>query len=299
MRTFRNIRDNYQFTEHEIDILKSLRPVVEPHADGLVEDFYNFLLQIPDTEAFLQDPARLARLKISHRNWLLALFDGSFDDRYYSRLRRIGHAHVRIGLSAHFVYVAMNFIRQHLKDIFAQEIDAKSLGESLQAVDKILDLNLDVIARTYHEEAMRKFFLSYRLDDALIRFARRFTFGLNLMLLVGLIALSVGMVVVLLHDVSLIFRGNTEKGLVAALGSLLVLWLAIELLDAEIDRLQGGELQLSLFVGVALVAFIRKVLIASLAHEDIKVEILDLGGILILGLIFWLVSRTEARKRRA
>jgi uncharacterized membrane protein (DUF373 family) len=297
MRPFQNIRDNYRFSDFEMDVLRSLRPVVEPRLDGLVEDFYQMLLDMPDTAAFLQDEARLARLKKSHRDWLLSLFEGPFDDRYYSRLRRIGHAHVRIGLSAHFVYVAMNFVRQHLKNIITGEINLKRREEAFLAVDKILDLNLDVIARTYHEEAMRKFFLSYRLDDALIRFARRFTFGLNLLLLVGLIALSCGMVAVLLHDVSLIFRGNIEKGLVAALGSLLVLWLAIELLDAEIDRLQGGELQLSLFVGVALVAFIRKVLIASLAHEDIQVEVLYLGGILVLGLIFWLVSRTESRKR--
>ena len=39
------------------------------------------------------------------------------------------------------------------------------------------------------------------------------------------------------------------------LGSLLVLWLAIELLKADCDRLDGGELQLSLFVGVGLMAF--------------------------------------------
>jgi len=82
---------------------------------------------------------------------------------------------------------------------------------------------------------------------------------------------------------------------VAALGSLLILWLAIELLDAEIDRLRGGELQLSLFVGVALVAFIRKILVASLSHESLQVEMFYLGGILILGVIFWLISRTETR----
>lgn len=297
MRTFRNIQENYRFSESETTVLRELKPVVEPHADRLVEDFYQFLLEIPDTAKFLQDEARLARLKVSHREWLLGLFEGPFDERYYHQLRRIGTAHVRIGLSAHFVYVAMNFIRQYLKRVISQELLPPRLGPALEAVDKILDLNLDVIARTYHEESMRRVFLTYRLDDALIRFARRFTFGLNMLLLVGLIALSAGMVVVLLHDVSLIFRGSPEKGLVAALGSLLILWLAIELLEAEVDRLQGGVLQLSLFVGVALVAFIRKVLIASLSHEDLRVELVYLGGILILGLIFWLVSRTEMRRR--
>jgi uncharacterized membrane protein (DUF373 family)/hemoglobin-like flavoprotein len=298
MRAFQDIRNNYRFNEDEIKILQSLRPVVEPHADNLVEDFYQFLWEMPGTATFLEDEVRRTRLKNSHREWLLALFEGPFDERYFSRLRRIGHAHVRIGLSAHFVYVSMNFIREHLKAILRPELHPPVREAALAAVDKILDLNLDVIARTYHEESMRRVFLSYRLDDALIRFTRRFTFGLNLLLLVGLIVLALGMVAVLLHDVSLIFRGSPEKGLVAALGSLLILWLTIELLEAEIDRLQGGALQLSLFVGVALVAFIRKVLIASLGHEDVQAGVLYLGGILVLGLIFWLVSRTESRKRR-
>jgi len=190
----------------------------------------------------------------------------------------------------------MNFLRLDLQKIIDTEVEPRVRELSLRAMEKILDLNLDIIARTYHEEEMRRVFLSYRLDNALIRFAHRFTFGLNMLLLLGLLALSLGVVAVLAHDISMIFRGSPEKGLVSALGSLLILWLMIELLDAEIDRLQGGAFQLSLFVGVALVAFIRKVLVASLAHESVQVEVLYLGGILILGAIYWLVSRTESRK---
>ena len=76
----------------------------------------------------------------------------------------------------------------------------------------------------------------------------------------------------------------------------MVLWLAIELLEAEVDRLRGGELQLSLFVGVALVAFIRKVLIATLSHETVQMELVYLGGIFIFGIIYWLIVRAEAKR---
>jgi uncharacterized membrane protein (DUF373 family)/hemoglobin-like flavoprotein len=295
MRTFQEIKDNYQFTELEVETLKSLRPVVEPHADRLVDDFYQLFLAYPETAAFLKD--RPPRLRSAHRAWLLGLFQGSYDERYYQTLRRIGHAHVRIGLSAHFVYVGMNFLRLHLTELVETEVEPRLRQETMRALQKILDLNLDIIARTYHEEEMRRVFLSYKLDSALIRFARRFTFGLNLLLLVGLIALAAGVVVVLAFDISLIFRGNPERGLIASLGSLLILWLMIELLDAEVDRLQGGDFQLSLFVGVGLVAFIRKVLVASLAHESLQAEAIYLAGILVLGLIYWLVSRAEVRKR--
>ena len=296
MRTFQEIKDNYLFSELEVETLRGLKPLVEPHADQIIGDFYNYFQQIPDAAKFLEDspPGRLPAL---YRAWLLGLFEGVYDERYYQRLKRIGHAHVRIGLSAHFVYAGMNFIRLRLLAIIEAEVEPKLQPEARQAMEKILDLNLDIIARTYHEEEMRRVFLSYKLDNALIRFARRFTFGLNILLVVGLIALSLGVVAVLGHDISLIFRGNIEKGLVSALGSLLILWLMIELLDAEVDRLQGGVFQYSLFVGVALVAFIRKVLVASLAHEPVQTEMLYLAGILILGVIFWLVSRAEARKK--
>jgi uncharacterized membrane protein (DUF373 family) len=295
MRTFDEIRENFRLGEAEEDILHHLAPLVEPQADQIVEDFYLFLLDIPDAAKFLQDPERLARVKGLHREWLMRLFEGPFNESYFQRLQRIGLAHVRIGLSAHFVYVAMNFLRERLKGILL-DVEPSERGEAAIALDKILDLNLDAIARAYHQAEMRRFFLSYRLDDALIRFARRFTFGLNLMLLIGLIGLSVGMVLVLLSDVALIFQGNFDKGLVSALGSLLVLWLAIELLEAEVDRLRGGELQLSLFVGVALVAFIRKVLIATLSHESVQMELVYLGGIFIFGIIYWLIARVEAAR---
>ena len=295
MRTFEEIRKNFHLGDDEEEMLRRLAPLVEPQADQIVEDFYQYLLEIPYAAKFLQDPDRVTSLKRYHRAWLMTLFQGPFNEVYFQRLMRIGQAHLRIKLSAHFVYVAMNFIRQRLHMTLA-EIDDAEREAACAAMDKILDLNLDAIARAYHQAEMRRFFLSYQLDDALIRFARRFTFGLNLTLLVGLIALSAGMVVVLLSDIALIFQGHLDRGLVSALGSLLVLWLAIELLEAEVDRLGGGELQLSLFVGVGLVAFIRKVLIATLSHEAMQMELVYLGGIFIFGIIYWLIVRAESKR---
>jgi uncharacterized membrane protein (DUF373 family)/hemoglobin-like flavoprotein len=296
MRTFQEIKDNYRFAEPEMQILKDFLPVVEPHANRLVDDFYELFRQLPDTAKFLKDDAKLARLKAMHQDWLLSLFRGPFDERYFQGLQRIGHAHVRIGLSAHFVYVGMNLIRHHLVRLVENEAEVRFKDATLTAVEKILDLNLDVIARTYHEEEIRRVFLSQKLDSVLIRFSQRFTFGLNLLLVIGLLGLSLGAVALIVQDVMHIFGGKLDQGLVGAMGSVLVLWVVIELLDMEIDRLRGGAFKLHLFVGVALVAFIRKVLVTSLGHQDFLMEGVYLAGILICGVIFWLVSRAEAIK---
>ncbi|MFA5112488.1 MAG: protoglobin domain-containing protein, partial [Desulfobaccales bacterium] len=208
MRTFQEIKDNYRFSEPDIEILKSLLPVVEPHAERMVDDFYNLFLQIPDAARYLQDDRQIARLKGMHRLWLLALFQGPYDERYFQRLQRIGLAHVRINLSAHFVYVGMNLIRRHLYQIISTEVDPRQRESALQAMEKILDLNLDIIARTYHEEELRRVFLSQKLDSLLIRFSQRFTFGLNILLVVGLLGLSLGAVGLVVQDVIHIAQGN-------------------------------------------------------------------------------------------
>ena len=296
MRTFQEIKANYRFTDGDSETLNSLLSVVSPHVETIVSDFYSLLLSIPDTAKLLQDAAKLAWLRERHQQWLLALFRGPFDEGYFQRLQRIGHAHVRINLSAHFVYVGMNLIRQRLHRIIETEVEPERREAANQAMEKIVDLNLDIIARTYHEEEIRQVFLSQKLDSLLIRFAQRFTYGLNILLVVGLLGLSLGAVALIVQDVTHIAQGDLNKGLVGAMGSVLILWVVIELLDMEIDRLQGGAFKLQLFVGLALVAFIRKVLVTSLGAHDLWSEGLYLAGILVCGVIFWLVSRAEARK---
>ena len=296
MASFREIKDHYWFSELELETLRELAPVVEPYVKTITNDFYDFLREMPEAARFLEDPSREAHLHQTHQKWLMELFQGSFDERYYKRLQRIGHAHVRISLSAHFVYVAMNFIRERLHQVIETEVDPDLQASASRAVDKILDINLDVMARTYHEEELRRVFLTSKLDDAVIRFAHRFTFGLNMTLVIGLLGLSVGAVAMIINDVIGVFMGNFEKGLIGALGSLLILWLVIELLEAEIDRLRGGAFKLHLFVGVGLVALIREELISSISHKDINVQALYIGGILVLGFIYWLLSRDEVRK---
>ena len=83
MRTFQEIKNNYRFTDPDIETLKGLLPVVEPHVETIVSDFYNLLLAIPDTAKFLKDAARLAWLKEQHHKWVLALFQGPYDETLF------------------------------------------------------------------------------------------------------------------------------------------------------------------------------------------------------------------------
>jgi uncharacterized membrane protein (DUF373 family) len=119
--------------------------------------------------------------------------------------------------------------------------------------------------------------------------------GLNLVLMLGLLLMALGIVVLLGSDIYLAFVGDFEKGVIRVFGSLLVLWMTIELLYTQVQHLRGGEFRVVVFVELALVAFIRKVFVASIEDvEPIKFAIL-LGGLLVLGVILFLSGRSERK----
>ena len=70
------------------------------------------------------------------------------------------------------------------------------------------------------------------------------------------------------------------------LGSILILYAISELLSEEIKHIKGSVLSLKIFVGVALAAVIRKILIISLSSEKVQ-ELITLSPVILaLGVVF-------------
>jgi uncharacterized membrane protein (DUF373 family) len=78
---------------------------------------------------------------------------------------------------------------------------------------------------------------------------------------------------------------------------MICLWVMIELINTEIAHLKGGKFHISVFIGVALVAFIRETLIMTLRHENMEKQYIFIALILVLGVVFWLVKRAEDMPR--
>jgi Phosphate-starvation-inducible E family len=94
---------------------------------------------------------------------------------------------------------------------------------------------------------------------------------------------------------------NLVQGFLYALGTLMLLWSISALISAEIRYLMGGRLLVETFVEVALVLFLRKIILLP-AHDvmpatgEIAVWI---GGALVLCLIYllmrWADNNTERK----
>lgn len=294
MLTMQDIKNHYFFTEEDATLLRSLQPVAEANMDRMADEFYDYLLGIPETATYIKDERFLLKLKKTHRDWFSSLFTGTYDNQYLNTLQRIGTAHVRVGLNAHFVNVAMNVVRHFVVEMLQENFPAHEERRRLRAAcEKIIDINLDIMSASYQQEELKKFFLSRRLESQLIKATERFTHGLNLVLVLALAGLSLSVVGLFVWDIGHIFQGNVEKGILSALGSLLILWMMIELMENEVKILKGGRFNILFFIGVIIVAMIREILISTLRHDPLTTQAFLAGTLLILGVVYFLVSRSQ------
>lgn len=111
--------------------------------------------------------------------------------------------------------------------------------------------------------------------------------------------------IVILCAISLLFidvfsfvRDRTAEGIGAVLGSLLIIWVLMELLETQVAFLQGKKLDVSVFVLVAMVAFIRKLMVASLKVDKIEVVAFPLVTILALSVVYLIIRISESRIAR-
>ncbi len=294
MHSMESILNRYHFTSQDEALLREMADLFLPLQERFSDDFYRYLQEDEHTSAYFQNDAAVAKRKETIRWWLNEILTSRYDGRFLLKLVRIGKTHVKIGLDGHYVNAAMGFIRGYFQDQLNDLVSEPDRRESLkETLDKALDISLDVMTSSYREAELKKVFLSQRVELWLVKWAEKVMHGLNLLLMVGLVTMAVGVTLLLTTDIYYALTENLERGVIKALGSLLILWMMIELLHTQVHQLKGGKFHVRIFVDLAMVAFIRKVFVATIDDKDAISFSLLLGGLLVLGLIYFLIGRSE------
>lgn len=289
------IKENYSFTDWDAKVLMRLASIMEKHTNDFTDEFYRKIKTFKNASKYLKNEKIIKKHRDAVQGWFLKLFQGPFDDDYLYYLERIGYTHVKVELPSHYVNVSVNFIRNYCTKIAIEEVpDCEERSDMIVSLGKILDMNLDILTSSYIQEEKNIFFISKKAEGKLINFAKRFSYGLNLVLLLGLVILGITVLGLFGYDLTHILSGNIEKGLLASLGSLLMLWVVIELVDTEVDHLKGSKFSIKIFVSVAMVAIIRKILITSLKSDELNTQIFLVIALGVLGAILWIISKTES-----
>jgi signal transduction histidine kinase len=135
------------------------RPLVTPEFLSLVEDFYAAIVRHEGASRAITGGApQIERLKQTLVRWLGELFTGPYDQQYVARRWKVGLRHVEIGLSQVYTAAAMSRLRNGLNETLRRRWRGsdQDLALTLQAVHKLLDLDLAVISDAYETDYVQR-----------------------------------------------------------------------------------------------------------------------------------------------
>jgi len=296
MLDHQTLKEHYRFTDKDAQILKALQPRMEMLADQFIDEFYDYIWGFGKTAKFLKNKEIIAYHRSKIKAWFINLFCGNYDLSYFMYLYKIGEVHVKIGLPTHYVNSAFTFVRTFILNSIEENFDNKAYHiEEIKAVEKIIDMNLDVLTSSYREEELSTFLSLSKIEKNILTSLKSFNSYINYFLAGALALVAFFAVGLFAYDIYLLFFSDIsiEKGILTVLGSLLILWASIELIHEEISHLQGKGFAIGAFIMLAMAALIRKVLIYSLSAEKGEELLIISAVIMALAIAYWLVGANK------
>ncbi|RKH61973.1 sensor histidine kinase [Corallococcus llansteffanensis] len=154
---FEELQHYVGFSDEDGAALRALHPLTQAHFERIADVFYRRILEHPEARKALEGgESQVGHLKVTLQHWMGTLLQGPWDTAYFERRCRIGRVHVRISLPQHYMFGAMNLLRQELTDVLEESLrDQPEESVRLRrALGKILDLELAIMLHTYREDLL-------------------------------------------------------------------------------------------------------------------------------------------------
>jgi signal transduction histidine kinase len=146
------------------EALRALHRAARPRLPAVAEAFYErILLHDGARRALAEGESRVGHLKVTLQRWMGEVLEGPWDQAYFESHCRIGRVHVRIDLPQHYMFGAMNVLREELGRAAEEVLAPGPAGAARRALDKILDVELSIMLHTYREDLLAKVARSERL----------------------------------------------------------------------------------------------------------------------------------------
>ncbi len=146
--------------------LRELRDAVAPDFPAVAVVFYDRILAHEGARrALVGGESQVGHLRTTLVRWMDEALGGPWDERWWEAHCRIGRVHVRIDLPQHYMFGAMNVIREQL-ELRIERLwpgDPARRERARRALGRVLDLELAIMLHTYREDLVARAARSERL----------------------------------------------------------------------------------------------------------------------------------------
>ncbi|WP_208999369.1 globin-coupled sensor protein [Roseibium sediminis] len=146
----------FNITAEDHDTARNIWPFLETVLPEILDGFYAQVGKLPHLKALVGTQAsRLVAAQTAH--WR-SLFQGGITDAYFEAARKIGLAHVRVGLDPTWYIGGYSYIMTELNRhvLKRHRFSVKKATRVMETVTKFAMLDMDIAVSTYHEEAVAR-----------------------------------------------------------------------------------------------------------------------------------------------
>ena len=293
MKYLQELEREYELSEKDKENLMKIGEKLIKYKNDFTKQFMEYLIKRVTNEYTRKE--FFENLENVINTWYSMLLSSNIDNDYVLKLVRASKIHIKFGISQDNVNTMISFSRRYLHEKmfqnFSEDLERNNL---LITLHKIIDINFDILNRAYLDEKIKEYSLELKFRGLVVKLGEKFSFVMQVVLISILILLTTIATISVSNDLIRLSINKSHEFLISSLGSLLILWILAELIRTEIQLIKGGDFRISVFIGVALIAYIRDLLILTLQHNMYEITtIYVLASILILGFIYWLIYKTE------
>ena len=139
-----------------LDDICRVGSVVSDEVPQLVEDFYVWLVELPEFERFFEDKALLAHVKAQQIRYWEDFLAANIDDAYVAKRRSVGNTHANIGLGLLVYLRAMQFVSDWLVRRIHGEPGWSDRREAMaSSIRKLIEFDSAIVVDTYAARSER------------------------------------------------------------------------------------------------------------------------------------------------
>jgi diguanylate cyclase (GGDEF)-like protein len=124
--------------------------VISNNKQQIVDQFYDFMLNHPETAAFISGTGVVERLKHTHTQYLESFGIDFEQEAYFERCLAIGLAHERIGLPFTLYQAAYRLLQELILAYIPDEFTDEDKKKLTQFIINVSGLDMSLAMETYH-----------------------------------------------------------------------------------------------------------------------------------------------------
>lgn len=133
--------------------IKSYQPYVAAGIQDVAEVFYQNVLAIPSLRKIIEERTQIDALKKTLGSYIIAMFDGVFNEETIERKRKLARMHFKIGLEPKWYMGTFQQLQEVIITLIGRDVTNPAHREQIMlTVSKLINLEMQIVLEEYEKE---------------------------------------------------------------------------------------------------------------------------------------------------